>query len=600
MVNLTRRIAVVSVMALVIGVGSLFAQTDRGTITGTVTDSSGARVAGANINVMATLTGTSNKTKSNSEGNYTVFSLPIGQYTVTVEHPGFKKFEQSGITLSTGQTLGVDVVLQVGNITETVQVTGEAPQLEAETTNVATTATTTLVSDLPLVSSGEMRNPGFFMVLDSSVSSRGNSFGGGGGFNDRSLSTTVAGAPSASAEFHVDGSELGSAGQVHADFRLIGFPQDAVREFAVNTIALPAELGHTGGGITSFTLKSGTNQIHGTGYEYLRNNIFDSRGRFNSSVSKLRQNEYGATGGAPIIKDKLFAFGWYDGFKIRGEAANSLATVPYAAEKQGDFSGFQANNAAGTLVNVPIYNPYSNGGVKAARTQFPGNVINVPLDPVAANYIPLFPAPSGPNANAQYNNYITAGANGQDQWEMGVKVDWQADAKNRLSSSFSYSTSSTEAAPTPFAGPLSEASPSINKLPTGRIALDSLITPNVVNHISFGFNRWDSGSTALYKVAGGWPNKLGYTGVPLSDGAIPIINGFDGVGQFGGNGGNDSVSIMNNSVVNESLSWVKGKHTLKFGMEWRSIRRRFRLSSAISLAAANCRSSWTRSIRSPN
>src|ERR1017187_7196736 len=237
MVNLTGRIAVVSVMSLVIGVGSLFAQTDRGTITGTVTDSSGARVAGAAINVLATLTGTTNKTKSNSEGNYTVFSLPIGQYTVTVEHAGFKKFEQSGITLSTGQTLGVDVVLQVGNITETVLVTGEAPQLEAETSNIATTATTTLVSDLPLVSSGEMRNPGFFMVLDSSVSSRGAYFGGGGGFNDRSLSTTVAGAPSASAEFHVDGSELGSAGQVHADFRLIGFPQDAVREFSVNTIS---------------------------------------------------------------------------------------------------------------------------------------------------------------------------------------------------------------------------------------------------------------------------------------------------------------------------------------------------------------------------
>src|ERR1039458_6502859 len=103
-----------------------------------------------------------------------------------------------------------------------------------------------------------MRNPGFFMVLDSSVSSRGNSFGGGGTFNDRSLSTTVAGAPSASAEFHVDGAILGDPGQVHADFRLIGFPQDAVQEFALYTIGIPAELGHTGGGITSFTLKSGT------------------------------------------------------------------------------------------------------------------------------------------------------------------------------------------------------------------------------------------------------------------------------------------------------------------------------------------------------
>jgi hypothetical protein len=572
MVNLTRRIAVFSVMAIVIGVGSLFAQTDRGTITGTVTDSSGARVAGAAVNIMATLTGISTKVTSNTDGNYTVPNLQIGTYNVSVEHPGFKKYTQQGITLSTGQTVGVDVVLQVGNITETVQVTSEAPQLEAETSSLATRASAELVQDLPLVSQGEMRNPGFFMVLDSSVSSRGNSFGGGGGFNDRSLSTTVAGAPSASAEFHVDGSILGSGEQVHADFRLIGFPQDAVQEFSVDTIGIPAELGHTGGGITSFTLKSGTNTMHGTAYDYLRNNALDARGFFNSSVPALHQNEFGATWGGHIIKDKLFAFGWYDGFRISGAASNSLTTVPTAQEEQGNFSAFQEGvGPGGSLVNVPIYNPYTNasdGNGGTTRMPFPGNIINIPLDPVAKAYNALYPAPSGPNSSAQYNNYIVAGANSESQNEFGAKVEYQQSAKNRIAGSFSWSTSNTAASPTPFAGPLSEASPSINKLPVGRLSDDYLVTSNIENHITLGFNRWNSGNEAAYQVAGGWPAKLGYGGVPWSDGAIPIINGFDGVGQFGGNGGNPSVSIENNFDVNESLSWVKGKHTVKFGMEF--------------------------------
>ena len=315
MLDLTRRVAVLSLLALVIGVGSVFAQTatDRGTITGTVTDASGARVPGATVTITATLTGINTVLKTNTDGIYSAIDLPIGKYNVTVEHPGFKKYTQAGITLSTGLTVGVDVALQVGNVTETVQVTSEAPALQAETTSLSTTATNTLVSDLPLFGQDEMRNPGFFMTVDSGVSSRGESFGGGGGFNDRSLSTTVDGAPSASAEFSVNGALLANGEQVKADFRTIGFPADAVNEFTLYAIGIPAEIGHTGGGLTSFTIKSGGNQLHGSAYEYLRNNVLDARGFFPSSVPPLKQNEFGGNAGGRIIKDKLFFFGWFDG-----------------------------------------------------------------------------------------------------------------------------------------------------------------------------------------------------------------------------------------------------------------------------------------------
>jgi hypothetical protein len=564
MVNLTRRIAVLSVMALVIGVGSLFAQSDRGTITGTVNDSSGARVAGAAVSATAVATGITSKTTSNTEGNYDFPNLQVGAYTLSVEHSGFKKYTQQGITLYTGQTVGVDVVLQVGNATELVQVTSEGPQLEAETTSLGTTATATLVQDLPLVSDGEMRNPGFFMVLDSSVSSRGASFGGGGGFNDRSLSTTVAGAPSASAEFHVDGSILTTGEDVHADFRLIGFPQDAVQEFKLTTVGMPAELGHTGGGVTAFTLKSGTNQLHGTAYDYFRNNALDSRGFFNAKVTPLHQNEFGGTAGGPILKNKLFFFAWYDGFRIHTAASNQLTTVPEQAFRQGDFSAFQTT----TGTPVTIYDPASNGGVLAARTAFPGNMINVPLDPVAKNIAGYLPPPSGPNANAQYNNYLVQGVAGTTQDEGGGKLNYQMTAKHTLAGSFTYSKEILAASPSPFAGPLSETAPGQYTLPVARLSDDYLITPSIENHITVGFNRWNTGSPPFDQIAGGWPAKLGYTGVPLSDGAMPIINGFDGTGQFGGAGGNPSASIFNNSDVNESLSWIHGKHSMKFGMEY--------------------------------
>ncbi len=394
MVNLTRRIAVLLVVALALGMGTLLAQTDRGTITGTVTDSSGARVAGAAVKITATQTGITTKVGSNSDGVYSVPNLQIGIYNITVEHAGFKKYSQEGITLSTGQTIGVDVALQVGNITETVQVTSEGPQIQAETTALSTVATATLVQDLPLVSvGGASRNPGLFMIIDSSVSSRG-AFGpgsGGGAFNNRSLSTTVAGSPSASSEFQVDGAPLTSGEQVKTDFTLLGFPQDAVQEFTTTTVAMPAEMGYTGGGMTSFTLKSGGNQLHASGWEYLRNNVLDAKGHFPTSSSPLRQNEFGGEAGGYIIKDKLFFFGWYDGLRYVAGSSSQLQTVPTAAMLQGDFSNFTSPG----IGVVPIYDPATTteGG---SRTQFEGNMIpSARFDKVAAAIAPYFPSPFG-------------------------------------------------------------------------------------------------------------------------------------------------------------------------------------------------------------
>lgn len=567
--NSARRMVVYSAIAFILGAALAWAQTDRGTITGIVLDSSGAAIAGAEVTATNVATGEANKQTTGASGDYTIPFLPIGKYRVTVHRTGFKEFVQDGITLNTGLTVTVNASLQVGAVTETVQVSGEAPQLQVDTTSLSTTANATLVADLPLFGESEMRNPGFFMVMDSSVSSRGNSFGGGGGFNDRSLSTTVAGAPSAAAEFHVDGSILSTGEQVHADFRLIGFPADAVQEFTEYTVGIPAELGHAGGGITTFTLKSGTNQLHASGWEYLRNNKLDARGFFPASVAPLRQNEFGGEAGTHILRDKLFVFGWYDGFRYSAAASSQLQTVPTQAMKQGDFSNFTAPVGPGGAQEViPIFDPATDTPT-GARTQFQGNMIpSARFDKVAAAVSQYFPAPSGPNANSDVNNFLLAGANKTTQNEWGFKVDYQMTAKNRMSGDFMWSNETSYSGYNPFPPPLSETGPGIYKLPVARLSDDMLIAPNVVNHITLGFNRWDTGNQPVDTVSGGWPAKLGYGGLPFTDGAFPIFNIASGIPQFGGNGGNPSIGNYNNFDVNDSVSWIKGRHSTKFGMEF--------------------------------
>jgi hypothetical protein len=285
---------------------ALFGQSDRGTITGTVTDPSGAVISGASLAATNTATGISTTTVTGSSGDYTIPLLPAGTYQVTAERDGFKKYVQPGIAVDVAQTLSLDIRMQVGARTETVEVTAHATQLEKDTSERGTVVNGQDVLELPIVGQGEQRNPGFFMILVPGVTGRGISGGG----SPRMLNTTVNGSQSASNEFHLDGALVGSPAEWAGDFRNLPFPQDAVGEFKVITLNPPAEFGRTGQGVTSFTLRSGTNQIHGSAYEFLRNDALDSRGFYAAKTPINKQNEFGVTAGGPIRKDKTFAFGW--------------------------------------------------------------------------------------------------------------------------------------------------------------------------------------------------------------------------------------------------------------------------------------------------
>ena len=444
-----------------------------------------------------------------------------------------------------------------------------------------------------------MRNPTFLMTLVPGVTGRGRASCCGGGFDGRVLSTTVNGSQSGSTEFHLDGSIIASAGEFSADPRNIGFPPDVVGGFNMVTLNAPAEYGRSGGGIASFTLKSGTNKLHGSLYEYFRNEVLDARGFFARTTGTNRQNEFGTTVGGPIHKDKTFFFGWYNGFRLNQALLNSSpGTVPTDAMKQGDFSYYLVHpvpigsdtpashpiqigtDALGRPVfQGAIYDPLTTRDVKKGqvdqrtgliamsnteiRDPFPGNIIpSNRFDRVAKNILPLFPNPSLPANAYGLNNFESQAVNINQVNGWGAKIDHALTDHQKMFGSFVWSRLITPGSST-YPGALSDAIPNTSDTRTFRLSTDSNLRPNLINHATFGFNRWRFGTHPSADSLG-WPAKIGLTGVN-EQGVFPGLN-IDALGGYGG--GSIGYGAQNNFDVNESLSWIKGKHTLKFGFEY--------------------------------
>ena len=570
-------------LALEISVLVLNGQSDRGIITGTVTDESGAAIVGVSLTVTNTGTSVSFKTTTGSNGSYTIALLPVGTYLVNVEQPGFKKFVKNGIVVQVGQTAPLDIVMELGGVNETVEVHADASTLLPNTSDLGTVITRQQFQDLPLLGQGETRNPTFFMTLVPGVTGRGTAYGGGGTFDSRSLSTTVSGSQSGSLELHLDGASLNSAAEFSGDPRNVGFPPDAVEEFKMTTLNAPAEYGRTGGGIASFTLKSGTNQLHGSLYEYFRNDALDARGFFAAKTPTNRQNEFGATAGGPIRKNKTFFFGWYNGFRLNRGNSNTLETIPTEAMKQGDLSAYLGDRIGTDALGRPVlqgavYDPATTRQVTAGqvdrdtgltatsdatiRDPFPRNIISPNrFDTVSKSILPLFPTATLPGLTRNFASQA-ADVKSVNQW--GTKLDHSLASNHKVFGSFVWSTLNTPGA-APFPGVIGGAIPGTDAVRIFRLSEDSLLRPNLINHATFGFNRWRYGTNATPDLLG-WPGKIGLRGVN-PDGVFPHFNIN---GQSATYGANDGIGYgaQNNFNVSEGLNWIRGKHTIKFGFEY--------------------------------
>ena len=612
MSRLIRRTQIIMGVLFLISAGTVSAQSNRGTITGTVTDPSGAAIPSATITATNLATGISTGTASSSSGNYTIPLLQMGTYQVTAERSGFKKFVAPHVVLEVGQTVTVNIHMEVGAVTQTIEVSGAASLLQRDTSDRATVVTSRDVEELPIVSQGEQRNPGFYMTLAPGVTGRGTATPTASG-SGRQLNTTVNGSQSGSTEFQLDGAPIGQGYMLAGDFRDLPFPPDAVGEFRVMTLNPPAEFGQTGLGITSFSLKSGTNQFHGSIYEYLRNDALDARGFFAPTTPVNKQNEFGATVGGPIRRDKTFFFGWYHGFRLAKQVSNSLDTLPTAAMKQGDFSnilgpqistcGASGNQPCFDALGRPVYegeiydpatqrtvaagaidpvtglvnnsgssaiirdafgfNPMTGAPIPGAANIIPSNRI----DPVAAKMFSYFPNPPacstcefGYRLNwlAQFPVDTTI-----NQW--GSKVDHAFSDRNRIMGEMlwwkSYAPTGSK-----WPKPIGEGSLNYIQQDIARFAHDFIIGPNLVNHWVVGFNRLRNDS---YPEAGtGWPAKLGYNGVPQSGpGSVWPELDIGGLGNAYARQG-QSYSANNDFTFDESLTWTKGKHTVKTGFSY--------------------------------
>jgi len=556
--------------------GLLFGQSDRGTITGTVTDPTGAVVPEATVTATNTGTEVPTSVKTTPAGKYDIPLLPAGTYRVAAEKAGFKSSVKDNLPVLVGQTVRMDISLEVGASVQKVEVRAQVPVLQAEGPQLQVALSNKEITDLPLAMQGASRSPIEFIRLVPGVAGAQAGFQGDHSNTGKTFATTINGGQTFSNEIQVEGVSIQNT-NVGGDLRNIMFPQEAVGEFKLETNNFAAEYGRTGGGITSFTIRSGANALHGSVFEYFRNNALDARGHFNPNVATLRQNEFGGEAGGRIRRDKTFFFAYYDGFRFKRGASNQLITVPTLKERQGDFTDFV--DPSGNL--IPVYDPATtrpDGAGGFTRNQIScGGVLNVicpdRLSGVATKVFGYLPTPSNTGI---VNNFLANGGSGtlEDRW--GVKIDHAFNDKHRISGYFGWKrfTGTDPSSVSPITSPLSTGVKTIFPERVFRLNYDWFVRPNLVQHLGLGVNRSvEFGNRD--NLDKDWAAAIGLKGTQ-DIGGMPRFNFGGGAASFlssgyqslGTNGGSDS-NAENGYVIVDSVTWTKGKHTIKFGADIR-------------------------------
>ena len=582
-------------------VGSAAAQSDRGTIAGSVLDSSGAAVGGAAITITGVDTGNTYKTVSTAEGVYRVADIQTGRYNITVEAPGFKVSQQKGVVVQISTTSALNITLEPGNVKEEVTVQADAPTLQTESSDIGTVVDTKQIEELPLALSATgqsfLRSPESFVFLVPGTASPGTS--GGAIFESK-----ISGGQNFGSEILLDGISV-QRQDVLSAFDQTAPSVEALTEFKVTTSTPSAQFGRTSGGIESFSTKSGTNRYHGTMFELFRNEALDANSwLFNYQnglnvlgglppVHKLedRQNDYGGSLGGPIViphlyngHDKTFFFFSWEQYH-NSVGVTTVSTLPTAAERAGDFSALLGPGLVDGS-NNPIINP-CNGqqvlqnqifdpsttqvvGGQTCRMPFPGNKINTPLSAVAQSVLKYLPMP---NKTAQVNGDNNFVFNSKlPYWDTTTtfRIDENLTGKNKLF--FSYSSreqthlQSTPSLPFPI-----DPGNYTNHYFTHytRLGWDYLASPELLNHFTIGLNRVWTASQSLSLNGSNWDQVLGISGA--SGPTFPefmFSSGFSSYSQIGG--GNDDRHIPNSLVIADSIAWTKGRHSVRFGGEWRA------------------------------
>ncbi len=578
------------------------AQSPQATISGIVTDTTGAVVPGVQVIAINPATTQRTTAVTNDRGFFVLTQLPIGDHTIEAEKTGFKKFVRQGLTLTTGATLPLDIQLEIGSATDTVTITGETPLLQTRTSDVSTLIESKTVQDLPL---GDRRTLNIIKLTGAAVFVNYDS--------GAKPNFSLAGGRTQSQMFWIDGGSgqnmrLG-IGQVDIDP-----PVETVQEVKVLSNNYAAEYGGSAGGVIIATTKSGGNQFHGSLFEYLRNDALDAVNFFapvmNGERQKapLRYNVFGGTLGGPVwLPKKVFGPAGYDGhnktfffFAYEGtrrlEGLTRTMTVPTLLQRQGDFSemlgALQCANAAGATGNCGgaftspyfvsdtegnrvqgragmIFDPATNRGEggRTVRTQFAGNKIpSDRLDQVALNLLEFYPIPSqAPSGVTGANNF-----SGNYQQILGrnnytVKLDHNFTERDRLNFRYLYNSDDrnfTTVFPNIVAETNTRALRHQNYFYWG---YTRTFSPTVINELRYTYSNRINHEQS-FGLGESWATRLGVNGVP--DGAFPRIN-VAGVTSLGAAMHERAqLPIQQHQFVN-NLSVTRGRHSLKMGVEFR-------------------------------
>lgn len=572
--------AICALAVLFVGANVAWAQEVTATVTGTVTDQSGAAVAGATVTAKSAERGITYTAVTNESGIYRIPQLPVGDYDLRVEKQGFQTALRPVFTLVLNQVARIDIEMKVGQVSQTVEVTGAAPVLKTEATQVDTVVDAATNDALPLATRNyvelALMAPGAVHPDPSSFNNGDNTASGGRPY--------INGNREQSNNFLLDGMDNNQVSD-----NLLGYTPapDAIQEFNLITNNASAEFGNFEGGIVSVSIKSGTNNYHGDAWEFFRNDKLNANSWSNNFSGtprdKLRWNMFGATLGGPVVKNKLFFFVDYQGQRFDHPSSTGSFTAFTTAEKGGDFgalcpAGFDATGVctSNTGKNIQLYNPCASfsapctpsSAPAAARQPFPRNQIPVAMiSPVAQALFGSSLYPTTINNNLQQNalNTTTSQLNSN---QGDIKVDYQLSAKDRISGRFTRAQQNDPSTNSqPLFGNGSSAAPIWNTV----YDWTRTISASLVNDARFGWSHvtLNTGSSFVPSV-GALGNQLG-----IGNGNPSGINGLLslGLGNIIGGIGN---SLINQSFddhvwqADDSLIYNRGRHSLKFGFQfWR-------------------------------
>jgi hypothetical protein len=557
-----------------------FGQTFYGSVVGSVTDASGSAVPQAAVTLTNLGTAERRGMVTDASGNYQFVNLVPGQYKIDVEKTGFRRFAREPITVEVQSAVRIDVPMQIGDVTQVIEVSAQTPLLQTENASLGQVVESRKVLEMPL----NGRNVFGLVALVPGVVPGGQSGTTPTGTNPFAWGNYQIGGGQAnqSAAF-IDGAPINAS---YVNLTALVPTQDAIQEFRVQTNNLGPEFGRLAGGAVNLTTKSGTNDFHGSAYEFFRNRVLNANTFFNNKAGVQRpafsQNQYGANLGGPIFKDKTFFFFAWEGFRLR-QGASYVYSVPTDAMRAGDFSNLR--NASGAL--IPIYDPLTtcgrlgnpacakdaSGNDIITRRPFPGNMIPASrIDPAAKVLTNLWGRANSPGAPFTNVNNFTANASvGGDNDEYNARIDHTFSEKQRIFFRYTYWTNlNLPIDPYKTNTCVDRCTETFNT--NQAVFADTYsFSPTLIGDFRLSYMRFSYDRTSL--TAGydltqlGWPASINdqviFRVVPQ-----PNVNGYSGVFSTNGSG---STIIARNDVysIAPTLTKIWGRHTLKFGAEFR-------------------------------